>query len=305
MFDQDLDDIAVVIINYNSNRFLEGMYAYLDGIVEHIEINVVDDRSNDGSLEKLQSRYAGKIVFTVNEKNSGAAFTRNFALKNIDKKYLLFLDPDIKASANSILSLARKRKEADIVFPRIDFSGGGTMSPVNDFEKERCTNSAIYVIDRERVAASQQYFDEDMFVYNEDSDLFSRWWAFGLVAKYIPEVIVEHPLKASYSERLFFYRVRNPFILFIKQAGLIRFRMNPWLWIIAYTGLNFLAAIFNRNFSVAKGGFEKVRVSDRPGMLIPRIRLIFIFFRAMIWNLINISQSLKKRNILKSQLNNR
>ncbi len=302
MPENNYQNISIAIINYNSNRFLSDMFLYLDELVDKIEISIIDDRSNDGSIDKLRERYGGKIKITTNEKNSGASFTRNCALKNIDKKYLLFLDPDVRISADDIMKMVDRRERADIVFPRIDYFKGGTISPVNDFEKERCTNSAVYVINREKVIKTGQFFDEDMFVYNEDSDLFSRWWAFGFSFFYCDDIIALHPEKVSYSEKLFFYRARNPFILFVKQAGLIKFRMNPFLWIVAYNGLNFLAAVFNRNFSVASGGFEDVRVSDRKGRIIPRLRLVLIYFKAMLWNVFHFGVIWKKRQELKKQL---
>lgn len=58
------------------------------------EILLVDDCSTDNSLEIAESFNDERIRIFKNEKNSGAAFSRNVATENARGKYIAFLDAD-------------------------------------------------------------------------------------------------------------------------------------------------------------------------------------------------------------------
>jgi len=102
------------IINYNAKEYL---IQCLDSVIcacgetEGVEICVVDNASNDGSVEAVRDRYDNKVRVIVNDENTGGAGGFNTALKDaIECKvdYAVLLDNDIKVdreSINNMLSL--------------------------------------------------------------------------------------------------------------------------------------------------------------------------------------------------------
>ncbi len=81
------------------------------------EIYVVDNASNDGSLEKLQKDFAnyvdeGLIKFIVNNQNRGFAHANNLALKQNTARYVLLLNSDT-VILNNCLNKCIKYMEGD------------------------------------------------------------------------------------------------------------------------------------------------------------------------------------------------
>ncbi|NRT74181.1 glycosyltransferase [Clostridium beijerinckii] len=87
--------ISIIILNYNNkdvivkcvNSLLRHMNRYMYQIV------VVDNNSNDGSYELLNSVYSDKITLVKNSKN-GCSSGRNLGVKNANGDILVFIDSD-------------------------------------------------------------------------------------------------------------------------------------------------------------------------------------------------------------------
>ncbi len=88
-------DLSVIIVNYNVRQFLENalvsMMRALDGL--HGEIFVVDNASDDGSVEMLKTKFPD-VRLIANDTNLGFARANNLALQQARGKYLLLINPD-------------------------------------------------------------------------------------------------------------------------------------------------------------------------------------------------------------------
>lgn len=89
--------VSIIMPNYNCGRFIEEtINSVLAQTYEDWELLVVDDCSTDNSIEIIKS-YCDKderIRLFVNESNSGAAASRNYALREATGKWIAFLDSD-------------------------------------------------------------------------------------------------------------------------------------------------------------------------------------------------------------------
>ena len=89
--------VSIIIPNYNCENYLgETIDSVLAQTYEDWELLIVDDCSTDNSVEVIQS-YCEKderIKLFVNEKNSGAAASRNRAMREATGKWIAFLDSD-------------------------------------------------------------------------------------------------------------------------------------------------------------------------------------------------------------------
>ncbi|KKR49070.1 MAG: Glycosyl transferase GT2 family [Candidatus Magasanikbacteria bacterium GW2011_GWC2_40_17] len=290
-------DSALIIPFYNGECYLDKLFKLIDNLAGLLDIYFIDDKSTDGSLNIIKEKLGNKVVTVENSKNQGASFCRNYALKNIKKDFLIFLDPDVEIRKEDIFNLLKPRQDFTVVFPQINYFSGKILTPTNEFERQRCTNSAVFVVNRKKIEELGQYFDEDMKIYGEDNDFFSRLWMFKLKFKFCKDIIVKHPEKIFYTEEHYYQKIKNCILMFLKNAGLVKFRFNPIFWLISNLGLFFIAALLNRNFTVAQNGFEKVKFTKRS-----RLILFLLFFKAIGWNILNFNNTLKKRLRLKSQL---
>lgn len=87
--------LSVIIVNYNVRPFLENALVSLRKAMANIkgEIFVVDNASDDGSVEIVQSKFP-KVHLLANSKNLGFAAANNLALRRSRGKYILLINPD-------------------------------------------------------------------------------------------------------------------------------------------------------------------------------------------------------------------
>lgn len=94
-YDENL--VSIIIPVYNAEKYLEDtLGSALNQTYQDIEIIIVDDCSSDNS-SKISNRYVGndsRVKYFKNEKNSGAAYTRNRGLDLARGRYIAFLDSD-------------------------------------------------------------------------------------------------------------------------------------------------------------------------------------------------------------------
>lgn len=87
--------VSVIMPNYNSEKYVEAtVKSVLAQTYKKWELIFVDDCSTDKSLEIVKSFDDERIKVFQNEKNSGAAVTRNSAIEKAKGSWISFLDSD-------------------------------------------------------------------------------------------------------------------------------------------------------------------------------------------------------------------
>lgn len=87
--------VSIIMPNYNCAKFIaETIKSVLAQTYQNWEILFVDDCSTDNSVEIAESFQDPRIRILKNEKNSGAAVARNYALREAKGKWIAFLDSD-------------------------------------------------------------------------------------------------------------------------------------------------------------------------------------------------------------------
>lgn len=100
---------AVIILNWNTRKYLEKFLWY---VVENtskdgVKIFVVDNGSDDDSVNYLETNYIDKIELIKLEKNYGFAEGYNKVIEDIQAEYLVLLNSDVEPSPNWIEPLIR------------------------------------------------------------------------------------------------------------------------------------------------------------------------------------------------------
>lgn len=88
--------ISVIMPSYNTASYIaETVQSVLAQTYQNWELIIVDDCSTDDTDEVIKPFLAdGRIRYFKNEKNSGAAVSRNRALREAKGKWIAFLDSD-------------------------------------------------------------------------------------------------------------------------------------------------------------------------------------------------------------------
>lgn len=117
--------ISIIIPCYNIENYIEKCIESIENqTYKDIEIIAVDDCSKDGTivkLKELQERYSNLQVYQ-NDKNRGAAYSRNFAIKKAKGEYIGFVDSDDYITDDyyeKLMETAEKEK-ADLVATDIE-----------------------------------------------------------------------------------------------------------------------------------------------------------------------------------------
>ena len=99
-------DLSIIIVNYNVKEFLKNLLHSIHKATQNlsIEIIVVDNASDDGSVEMIKEKFPDVILIT-NEKNLGFGKANNIGLKKARGKYILLINPDTLVAEDTFIKL--------------------------------------------------------------------------------------------------------------------------------------------------------------------------------------------------------
>ena len=118
--------VSVIIVNYNVRAFLENALVSIQKALDGIdgEVIVVDNASDDGSVEMLRQKFPG-VGLIVNDRNVGFAAANNIALKVSRGANILFINPDTVVQEDTLRVMMRFFKEN----PDVGLAGCKVLNP--------------------------------------------------------------------------------------------------------------------------------------------------------------------------------
>ena len=226
----DLAEVAVVIVTYQSAADLPGLLDSLRDEARHTSLRVIvaDNASADGSADLARS--AGDVVVVDTGGNLGYAAGINTAVSHAgDARSILVLNPDLVVEPGCIAALLRRLQSSGpgIVVPRILDAAGRLSTSLRcepsvvrslgdavfgrhwpsrpEWLSESIRSSGAYasprrvdwatgaalLIDRATWDAVGQW-DEEFFLYSEETDYFRRTRAHGASVWFEPAATVRH-----------------------------------------------------------------------------------------------------------------
>ena len=209
--------VDLVIVSYN-NR--DSIARLLESIREHTRLNhriiVVDNSSTDGTLEYLQKQK--DISLLALDQNLGYGAAANRGIKQGQSKYIMVMNSDLILTPGwlePLIACLRSPRVA-VVGPRMitpegQLAGAGVIGtescnhlrgflktdhPALFQERENCVSvsGACYGIKRSLLPILG-YFDEDFFLYFEETDYSFRARDKGYSVVYCPESCIYHDLR--------------------------------------------------------------------------------------------------------------
>lgn len=89
------DLVSIIMPSYNTASYIrETIQSVMHQTYQNWELIIVDDCSTDNTYEIVASVKDERIKYFYNEKNSGAAVSRNRALREAKGRWIAFLDSD-------------------------------------------------------------------------------------------------------------------------------------------------------------------------------------------------------------------
>lgn len=199
--------IGIVILNYKSSKLILKLLKDLEDIKEVKKIIIVDNNSQDDSVETFKKVINKKIILIENKENRGYASGNNIGIKyliNNFKKinYITILNPDIEISNKNIFIILKnfleKNKEAGIIAPLMFLNGkylesliswkmpekfdnlfnclGITKKIENIFQRKKEKNviPGSFLFFKKEIIENINYLDEGTFLYYEENILAQK-----------------------------------------------------------------------------------------------------------------------------------
>jgi GT2 family glycosyltransferase len=303
--------VSVIIPNHNGKKYLQRC---LDSVLKsdypNYEVIIVDDGSSDESVQFVKTTFGAYDHLTVvcNERNLGAAATRNLGTTLAEAPIIVYLDNDAYVHprwlkglvetletdpqigiAQSKLLMEDKTRIAcagELIIPYIGWiviKGFGEKSETFSRVEDICASSGAMAVKRE-VIDYMGLFDTNMpFVNFEDLDFSFRAWLSGYKVVLAPCSEVYHDARAKGTNPIRRMRVeysghRNSLRLQLKNLEVST--------LLPRLPLSILAMSF------------RALVGLRHGDAYPFLGLV----RGFSWNVAHISDTLQQRNRVQTKL---
>ncbi len=307
-----MSKVSIIVLNWNGKKFLKNC---LDSLKEltypNLEIIVVDNYSTDGSQEFVKKNYP-EFTLLENKKNYGFAKGNNIGFHASSGKYLLFLNNDTVVNSNFLESLVEdceRDPTIGCVQPQLRLmSDKSVMDQMGSFmsflgflyhygykkkysdkkygkKREIFSAKGACILLPRKVLDEIGLFDEDFFIFFEETDLCFRVWLSGHKVLYEPKSLIYHVVggdtiasdKYKYERRIYLI-FRNTNCSYLKNFG-------------------------TRNLITVYPIFLIVQICIFLLFLIQfRFNLLKAIIKAYWWNIVNFKNTLKKRRHVQNDI---
>ena len=245
--------VSVVILNWNGKEYLANCLASLaKASYATFEVIVVDNNSSDGSVEFVRKNFPRVKVIASNI-NLGFASGNNLGFRKATGKYVVFLNNDTVVTEDFLAPLVSDLEKDEFLGcvepqlrmlsePRLIDQVGSFLTSTGylyHYGFHKPFNKAIYQNRREifsakgacmmlprKVLQKVGVFDDDFFIFFEETDLCYRLWLAGYSVLYEPKSIIYHRTGGDTSdtyayERRVYLSTKNMLCCYLKNFGLL------------------------------------------------------------------------------------
>ena len=304
--------VSIIVLNWNGKKFLKNCLDSLQKVTySPLEIIVVDNNSTDGSQEFVKTNYQ-KVILIENKENYGFAKGNNIGFKASTGDYILILNNDTVVTSNFLsplikdfednpeiaclqpqIRLSKDKELLDGVGAFLTFTGflyhfgylKDRMEPKYNKKMRIFSAKGACMLLRKKAIEKVGLFDEDFFIFFEETDLCFRLWLAGYSVMYDPNSVIYHigggdtASSDSYRyERRMHLSLRNMLCSYIKNFGA-------------------------RNMLIILPIFIFLELSLALYFLITlRMNLMIVIFKAFLWNIKSMRKTLKKRRLVQHKI---
>lgn len=171
---EENEKISVIIPTYNrKDSIVQSIESVLNQTYKNIEVIVVDDCSNDNTIEQIKKITDKRLNFYQLDKNYGACYARNYGIKKATGRYIAFNDSDdifiedkLEIQMNNM-----KKEKSDLDFCKMKVMENSLewLFPSNE-QEERIAKHGILnelcngnIISTQTILAKKDIFDSILF----------------------------------------------------------------------------------------------------------------------------------------------
>jgi len=251
--------ISVVIVNWNGKHLLgECLDSLMTQCFTKVEIILVDNGSQDGSVEFVRERYQSVRIVNLPD-NLGFAGGNNAGIRIASGKYIALLNNDTKADTEWLVNMLTEAETGPptigmwackilsydnpslidnvglLLYPDGLGRGKGRLETDRgqfDQKKEAFFPSGCAGLYRREMLNEVGLFDEEFFAYSDDVDLGLRARLAGWGCVYVPLAKVYHKYSSSssaYSPLKAFLVERNRIWVLLKYFPMELILISPFV----------------------------------------------------------------------------
>jgi len=212
-------DVSVSLVNTNSRELLLACLESLDGGAAEAEIVVLDNASEDGSAAAVRERFS-EVQLIEQRHRDGFGANHNTVIRATTGRYVFVLNEDTTSNDwgfdRMVAHLDRNPRVAALA-PRLVYPDGRLQASAWRFPSPATAALGLVTLGRAGIVQSGGaetrdvdwamaaalmlrrealdevgLFDEDFFIYSEETDLCRRLRAAGWRTQYFPAVTVVH-----------------------------------------------------------------------------------------------------------------
>ena len=247
---RDLPRAAIVVLNFNGRRHLAGCFESLRALdypADRLSAILVDNGSDDGSLEEMRSSHSW-VRRVENGRNLGFSVGCNQGAEQAgEAEVVVFLNNDMRVEPDWLRELVAPLARGECVATtakllswdgkKMNSAGGGMNfhgigiqhgymeNPAAGHDVPRRTLFACggAMAMRREAFLDLGGFDPEFFAYYEDVDLGWRSWVLGHEVHYVPSAVCYHHHSSTSRtfplETVRLLQVRNPVLACVKNYG--------------------------------------------------------------------------------------
>lgn len=306
--------VSIIIVNHNGIDFIgDCLKSVLEGKYGNFEVIFVDNGSSDGSIKFVRENFNdGRLKIIANNGSLGPAKGRNIGVKEARGEYLIFLDNDTKIEPDGITELikpleidktigAAQAKLLRMDTDRMYDCAGDYLGPLGflierskgvrdigqfDYQSDILSAKSAASVIRSGLFKDIGGFDEDYYMYLEETDLSFRVWLSGFRVVFAPKAVVYHAFdtpkkkdKKYYSKYIVrYYGCRNYISTLIKN---LQFRSLLKILPLHLCSWITIAFLFLFKGSTADS---------------------YYILKGIFWNILNIGLLINKRNKINNKI---
>lgn len=238
-----MSEVSIIILTYNSARYIDPLLNSLKDYSKDFEIIVVDNDSKDETV-KIAKKFGFVKVFQTG-KNLGFAKGINYGAERAKAKYLLFINPDAvfeKGNLYEMIKLFEKFENVGIVGGKMISHNGESEKSAGKFfnffqtllivlgldEKlgvrfsPENVNKVDFVSGGFMMVKSSVFkeiggFDENFFMYVEDMELCYTAKKLGYETYFTPDVVISHKGQGSSNKSFAILNIYKGIVYFFKK----------------------------------------------------------------------------------------
>ncbi|HBQ51202.1 TPA: hypothetical protein DD690_04460 [Candidatus Daviesbacteria bacterium] len=227
-------DLSIIILSFNTKGITDECLKRLQSSViscqtklkNNIEVIVVDNASEDGSWEMIESKHSW-VKLIKSKINTGFSKGNNIAIKQSNNPFVLFLNSDCFVEDDTLfkaISYFKNHPDCSVLGVKLVYENNkfqpsagflpnpfniipwifgiaNSFHPVNKvfFEKDKQVGwvTGAFLMIKKDIFASVGGFDENIFMYMDEVDLCKRVNRAGFKVCFTPSIQVTHLQKAS------------------------------------------------------------------------------------------------------------